>query len=64
MEELLNEQIRILLNIAKEAEEKGIANKEDIELLRSKNIDLDTTTLITILYPMGYTLKVIPLNKE
>ena len=49
MEELLNEQRSILLNIADEEEKKGIVNKKDIELLKTKNIELDTTTLISIL---------------
>lgn len=64
MEELLNEQKKCIMNIADEAEEKGFVNKEDIKLLRTKNIELDTITLMKLLRPMGYTLKVVPLNEK
>lgn len=64
MEELLNEQKKCIMNISDEAEEKGFVNKEYIKLLRTKNIELDTITLMKLLRPMGYTLKVVPLNEK
>ena len=53
-----DDMVTLADTIADEEEKKGIANKEDIEFLKTKNIELDTTTLIksqlsSPMYPPG-----------
>lgn len=47
-----------------ELSEKSGVKQPNIAKLEKLNRTPQTTTLIKLLYPMGYTLKVVPIEKE
>ncbi len=47
-----------------ELSEKSGVKQPSIAKIETLNRTPQTTTLIKLLYPMGYTIKVVPLNKK